>query len=112
MAFATRRPPAGLLHHSDRGAQYACGAYRELLAAHGATASRSRRGNCWDNAVAESFFATLEVELIDGADWPTLRDARRAIFQFIEGWYNSHRLHSTLGYLSPAAYEAKLHAVA
>lgn len=112
MAFASRRPPRGLLHHSDRGVQYACGEYRELMAAHGAIASMSRRGNCWDNAVAESFFATLELELIDSSDWPTHRDARRAIFQFIEGWYNSRRLHSTLGYLSPAAYEAQLHTAA
>ena len=112
MAFATRRPPAGLLHHSDRGVQYACGEYRALLAAHGATASMSRRGNCWDNAVAESFFATLELELITTADWRTHTEARAAIFEFIEGWYNARRLHSTLGYLSPIAYEEQLQSAA
>jgi putative transposase len=105
MAFEARRPAPGVVLHSDRGVQYACGEYRALLAAHGATASMSRRGNCWDNAVAESFFATLEAELIDHADWHTHAEARTAIFRFIEGWYNARRLHSTLGYLSPVAYE-------
>jgi putative transposase len=108
MAFAARRPPVGLVHHSDRGVQYACGAYRALLATHGAVASMSRRGNCWDNAVAESFFATLELELIDRADWQTHAEARTAIFRFIEGWYNPRRLHSTLDYRSPVAYEQQL----
>jgi transposase InsO family protein len=77
MALADRQPPAGLVHHSDRGVQYACTAYRELLAAHGVEVSMSRRGNCWDNAVAESFFATLERELIDRCDWRTRADAAR-----------------------------------
>jgi len=112
MALATRRPAPGLIHHSDRGVQYACGEYRALLAAHGAVASMSRRGDCWDNAVAESFFATLELELIDRSDWPTRDVARRAIFRYIEAWYNPHRRHSTLDYVSPSAYERQLEAAA
>lgn len=112
MALAQRRPDLGLLHHSDRGVQYACLAYQEALAAHGIEASMSRRGNCWDNAVAESFFATLEVELILQNDWATRREARHAIFQYIETWYNPHRRHSTLGYRSPARYEREVLTVA
>jgi transposase InsO family protein len=112
MAVAARRPAAGLIHHSDRGVQYASGAHRALLAAHGMTASMSRRGNCWDNAVAESFFATLERELIARHRWPTREAARRAIFRYIETWYNPHRRHSTLGYVSPAEYERQLAAAA
>lgn len=105
MALDERQPPPGLVHHSDRGVQYACTAYRELLAAHGVEVSMSRRGNCWDNAVAESFFATLERELIDRHDWATRAAAARAIFDYIAAWYNTRRLHSTLNYQSPAAYE-------
>jgi transposase InsO family protein len=105
MALDERQPPPGLVHHSDRGVQYACTAYRELLAAHGVEVSMSRRGNCWDNAVAESFFATLERELIDRHDWATRAEAARAIFDYIAAWYNTRRLHSTLDYQSPAAYE-------
>lgn len=105
MALADRRPGPGLLHHSDRGSQYACGEYRALLAAHGLVASMSKRGDCWDNAVAESFFATLETELIREADWPTRAAARQAIFSYIETWYNRERRHSSLGYRSPVEYE-------
>jgi transposase InsO family protein len=105
MALAQRRPAAGLLHHSDRGSQYAGGAYRALLAAHGLTCSLSRTGDCWDNAVAESFFATLEHELLANADFPSRQAARRAIFAFIEVWYNRERRHSSLGYVSPVEYE-------
>jgi len=108
MALEARRPAPGLLHHSDRGSQYAGAEYRALLAAHGLTASMSRRGNCWDNAVAESFFATLELELIVRSDWPTRDAARRAIFRYIETWYNRERRHSSLGYVSPAQYETQL----
>jgi putative transposase len=108
MALEERQPAPGLVHHSDRGVQYACTAYRELLAAHGVEVSMSRRGNCWDNAVAESFFATVERELIDRRDWPTRDAAARAIFDYIAGWYNTRRLHSTLNYQSPAAYERHL----
>jgi transposase InsO family protein len=108
MALLTRRPPAGLIHHSDRGVQYACTDYRALLEQHGIRASMSRRGDCWDNAVAESFFATLDVELIARRRWATRELARRAIFQYIEGWYNRTRRHSTLNYLSPVQYERRL----
>ncbi|HZS36265.1 MAG TPA: IS3 family transposase [Polyangia bacterium] len=108
MAIAARHPAPGLIHHSDRGVQYACTAYRTLLAAHGMQASMSRKGDCWDNAVAESFFATLEFELIARARWRTRAEARRAIFEYIETWYNPRRRHSTLGYRSPAQYEAHL----
>jgi putative transposase len=106
MALTARRPAPGLIHHSDRGVQYACTAYRARLEAHGLTVSMSRTGDCWDNAVAESFFATLERELIERSDWHTHRDARSAIFQYIETWYNRTRRHSTLGYVSPVQYEA------
>lgn len=112
MAFRTRRPPAGLIHHSDRGVQYACHAYRRLLAQHGAVASMSRRGDCWDNAVAESFFATLECELIARRTWATHAEARQAIFKYIEAWYNPRRRHSTLQYQSPINYEDTLTAKA
>ena len=96
------------MFHSDRGKQYCAEVFRERLTRYGMIASMSRKGNCWDNAVAESFFATLELELIDRHRWATRDEARCAIFHFIEGWYNRRRRHSTLGYLSPAAYEAEL----
>jgi transposase InsO family protein len=108
MALRARRPAPGLIHHSDRGVHYACADYRAELARHGVVASMSRKGDCWDNAVAESFFATLELELIMRRDWPTRDEARRAIFRYIETWYNLRRRHSTLGYLSPASYEVQL----
>ena len=108
MALVTRQPGAGLVHHSDRGVQYACGEYRALLAARGIEASMSRKGDCWDNAVAESFFATLELELIARHRWATRAEARQAIFRYIESWYNLRRRHSTLGYLSPAEFEKQL----
>ena len=108
MALADRQPGPGLLHHSDRGSQYTCAAYQRLLTAHGAQASMSRKGDCWDNAVAESFFATLESELILDADWASRDEARQAIFEFIEVWYNRERRHSTLGYRSPVQYEAEV----
>lgn len=108
MALGARRPVAGGLHHSDRGSQYAAHGYQALLAAHGMTCSMSRPGNCWDNAVVESFFATLKRELVDDADWATRDEARTAVFEFIEVWYNRERRHSSLGYLSPVAYERQL----
>jgi putative transposase len=108
MARQARRPAPGLIHHSDRGSQYAASEYREELAAHGMIASMSGKGDCYDNAVAESFFATLEFELVMQNDWETKADARRAIFRYIETWYNRKRRHSTLGYVSPAEYEAQL----
>jgi transposase InsO family protein len=112
MAVTQRQPAPGLLHHSDRGVQYAAQEYRTLLAQHGMVASMSRRGNCWDNAVAESFFATLRRELEGPRTWPTRDAARGAIFDFIERWYNRQRRHSRLGYQCPVAYEAALDAAA
>ncbi len=108
MALWRRRPSAELLHHSDRGVQYAAAEYQALLAEHGITCSMSRTGNCWDNAVAESFFATLEWELIDESDWHTHQEAKGALFEYLEIWYNQQRRHSTLGYKSPAEYETQL----
>lgn len=105
MALLGRQPGPGVLHHTDRGSQYAAGDYRALLTAHGMVCSMSRVGDCWDNAVAESFFATLKWELADEADWATREDARAAVFEYIEVWYNRQRRHSSLGYLSPVAYE-------
>ena len=108
MARDARQPAPGLIFHSDRGSQYASEAYRTELAAHGMLASMSGKGDCYDNAVAESFFATLEFELVMTSDWHTRAEARRAIFRYIETWYNRKRRHSTLGYVSPAEYEAQL----
>jgi transposase InsO family protein len=110
MALTHRQPGPGVLHHSDRGSQYACGEYRTPLTTHQMTCSMSmsRTGNCWDNAVAESFFATLKTELVDAAQWVTHHSARTALFEYIEVWYNRQRRHSSLGYLSPADYEVTL----
>lgn len=108
MALERRHPAAGLIHHSDRGVQYACGAYQALLAKHQMHASMSRKGDCWDNAVAESFFATLEWELIERSDWHTHREARSALFEYLEVWYNRQRRHSSLGYQTPAECQARL----
>ena len=105
MALARRQPRPGLLHHTDRGVQYAAAEYRELLAAHQITASMSRRANCYDNAVAESFFATLRWELLNRHHWQTHEAVRTAIFEYIEVWYNRRRRHSALGYLSPLQFE-------
>ena len=107
MALAHRQPGAGLLHHSDRGIQYACDAYQALLETHAVIPSMSRKGDCWDNAVAESFFATLKTELVAGTEWHTREAARAAVFQYIEMWYNRRRRHSSLGYLSPMEFEAR-----
>ena len=112
MAVARRQPKPGLLHHTDRGVQYAAAEYRELLAAHQITASMSRRANCYDNAVAESFFATLRWELLSRHHWPTHDAVRTAIFEYIEVWYNRQRRHSALGYLSPLQFEQQSLAVA
>jgi putative transposase len=108
MAFDTRQPAPGLLHHSDRGCQYASAAYQQALAHHGAIPSMSRKGNCWDNAPMESFFHTLKSEAVQGRTFSTRAEARQAIFTFIEIWYNRHRLHSTLGYRSPDQYEQEI----
>lgn len=105
MALGRRRPPTDLMHHSDQGIQYASAAYQRVLRANGIVCSMSRRGNCWDNAVVESFFATLKTELIDCRAWPTRREAREAIGEYIELFYNAHRLHSSLGYRAPNDFE-------
>jgi putative transposase len=106
MAFAHRTPKKGVIFHSDRGCQYTSRDFAELARANGVVLSVGRKGECWDNAVAESFFATIKRELIDTRSWPTRAGLRRGVFEYIEGWYNTRRLHSTLGYLSPAQYEA------
>jgi len=105
MALFGRDPDPGLLHHSDRGSQYACKGYQELLDLRGITCSMSRRGDCWDNAVAESFFATLKLELVYLCVFRTRAEARAAIFDYIEAFYNRKRRHSYLGYLSPIDFE-------
>ena len=108
MALATRQPTARLLHHSDRGSQYAAGSYQQLLSTHGITASMSRKGNCWDNACVESFFGTLKRELVYHRQYATRSEATQDIFEYIEVFYNRQRRHSTLGYDSPAEYEARI----
>jgi len=110
MSLARRRPSPGLLHHSDRGAHYASADYRALLARHGLRRSMSGAGACWDNAVAESFFATLKTELVYDEAWPTRGAVRRALFDYIEVFYNGERRHSTLGHISPVAFERQWHA--
>jgi putative transposase len=103
-ALARRRPHPGLLHHSDRGAQYASGDYQELLASTGIMASMSRKGNCWDNAVMESFFSTLKAELPQSV-FESRAAARSAVFDYIERFYNRKRRHSSLGYATPLSFE-------
>jgi transposase InsO family protein len=107
MAVAARRPRPGLIFHSDRGTQYTSREFTDLLDEHEMVQSLSRPRQCWDNAVAESFFASLKEELIHRQPWPTRAQARRAVFDYIEVFYNRRRLHSSLGYLSPADYEAR-----
>lgn len=106
MALARRQPAAGLLHHSDRGVQYASDRYQGLLAEHGIEVSMSGKGDCWDNAVMESFWATLKTELVHHEQYATREEARRSIFEYIEVFYNRKRLHSSLGYVSPERFEA------
>ena len=109
MALARRRPGPGLLHHSDRGVQYACGVYQDLLSEHGIVCSMSRPGNCYDNAVMESFWGTLKSECVyPHGSYATFEQARRSIFEYIETFYNRTRRHSSLGYVSPEAFEAAL----
>ena len=107
MALWQRRPPGGVIHHSDQGSQYASLIFGRRLREAGMTASMGSRGDCFDNAMAESFFATLECELLARRRFPTRTAARLALFDYIEGFYNTHRRHSALGYLSPAAYERR-----
>jgi transposase InsO family protein len=112
MALLRRRPEADLMHHSDRGSQYASEAFQRLLRDENITCSMSRKGNCYDNAVMESFFASLKKELVHQADYKTRAEARQSLFEYIEVFYNQQRLHSTLGYLSPAEYERQFEQVA
>lgn len=108
MAVQQRQPKADLMHHSDRGSQYACEVYRRALETRGIKMSMSRRGNCYDNAPMESFFSSLKVELIRGRRFATRGEAQAAIFRYIEVFYNRRRLHSSLDYCSPAEYESIL----
>ena len=105
MAVTRRRPPAGLVHHSDRGSQYASLACGRTLRASGLVASMGSRGDAYDNALAESFFASLETELIERSHWSTSDEAYRAVADYIEVFYNRQRRHSALGYMSPAEFE-------
>ena len=110
MALSRRKPPADrtLVHHSDRGVQYACGDYRALLDGHGIACSMSRKGDCYDNAAMESFFKTLKVELVYHERYATRAQAMASVFEYVECWYNRKRLHSSLGYTSPEQYERSL----
>ena len=105
MALEGRHPPRGLVHPSDRGSQYASEDYRSALEARGIECSMSRKGNCWDNAVVESFFSTLKQELVYTTEFNTRAQARLALFEYIEAFYNRQRRHSTLGYVSPVQFE-------
>jgi len=105
MALRARRPPPGLVHHIDRGCQYTATVYRQALAARGVVASMSRSGDCYDNAMAERFFATLKAEFADAGAWPTRAAARMAIFAWIAVWYNRQRRHSALAYRAPVDHE-------
>jgi putative transposase len=108
MAVAQRHPAPGLVVHSDRGAQFASAAYRRALAAHGLIASMSRKGNCYDNAFIEAFWSSLKYEVVYHRRFVTHAEARTAIFDYIEAFYNRTRLHSSLGYVSPVTFESKL----
>jgi putative transposase len=108
MAIWQRRPEAGLIHHSDRGSQYASKAFRYLLKAHGFQGSMSRKGDCWDNAVVESFFGSLKQERVQWRNYQTRYEAQQDILNYIAIFYNPYRLHSYLGYKSPNQYEAKM----
>ena len=106
MALARRQPAPGVIHHTDQGALYTSGAYQQVLAQQGLVASMSRKGNCYDNAVVESFFSTLKNELVHDRDYHTREEARAEVFEFIEVFYNRQRLHQSLGYVSPVQFEA------
>ena len=108
MALSRRPPPPGLIVHSDRGAQFASGAYRRELAAHGLLASMSRKGNCYDNAFIESFWSSLKYETVYHRKFATRAEARTALFDYIESFYNRTRLHSSLGFVSPITFESHL----
>ena len=108
MALARRRPEPGLVHHSDRGSQYTCQTYQALLAQAGIVVSMSRKGDCYDNALMESFNGTLKTECVQREVYQTRSQARRSIFEYLEVFYNRQRLHSSLGYVSPVTYELQL----
>jgi transposase InsO family protein len=108
LAICQRQPAAGLLMHTDRGSQYGADSYQQLLTQHGIQPSMSRKGNCWDNAVAESFFHTLKTEFIYLEDFDTREQAQTAVFEYIEVFYNRQRCHSANGYLAPLVYEQAL----
>ena len=112
MTISARGPGPGLIAHTGRGSQYASNEYQNLLKLYGAICSMSRKGNCWDNSVAESFFGTLKQEHVFFCDWATRDEARSSVFEWIEGWYNGKRLHSTLGNCSPDEYERAARIVA
>lgn len=112
MAITRQQPGSGLVHHSDRGVQYAAHGYRKRLQDHGMLCSMSRKGDCWDNAPMESFFATLKGELVQQRDYLTRDEARADIFQYVEGFYNRRRLHSGIGYRTPEQKAAEFAAVA
>jgi putative transposase len=106
MALLHRTPDAELIHHSDRGSQYASDEFQQLLIEHGITVSMSGAGNCYDNAMMESFWATLKTELIHQQQYATREQAKQSIFEYIEVFYNRKRLHSSIGYVSPESFEA------
>jgi len=106
MAIALRQPTEGCIHHTDRGSQYCSHDYQKLLRQHGFQVSMSGPGNCYDNAVVETFFKTIKAELLGQRSWSTRRAAELAIFEYINGFYNPRRRHSALGWKSPLAYEA------
>jgi putative transposase len=106
-AVRSRRPAAGLVHHSDRGSPYASADYRAALAKHGLIASMSRKGDCWDNAVAESFFGTLRAELVDHQHYATRKAATQSIGEYVDCFYNIERRHSFLGYINPIEFELR-----
>ena len=108
MAIHIRKPDEGLIWHTDRGSQYAADSHLEIINTNGITQSMSRKGNCWDNAVAESFFGTLKTELIYNKEITTMEEIRMATFEYIEVFYNRKRLHSANDYYSPEQYEARM----
>lgn len=110
MAYWRRKPPAGLIMHSDRGVQYAADEHRKLIAQYRMVQSMSRKGNCWDNAPMESFFKTLKVEWVDRMRYTTRAQARLDVIDWIEGFYNAQRVHSSIEYQSPSSFEKHLHA--
>jgi putative transposase len=110
MAFRRKQPDGGLIHHSDRGSQYACGDYQHRLRLYGMRASMSRKGNCYDNAPMESFFATFKTELVYQQQFATRDEAKRAIFEYIEVFYNRQRRHASIGNVAPAEFERRYHA--